>query len=143
MSDPGNDNDHNGAGTIWRLKPSKHEGLAVLGGPIVFELTDGLGSTLASVSIPLETIDELLTPHLSIFAELQLDGSVATDSEFFSLFPPENPPDIVDLVKQALAPEMLHDEPNLKDRLQELRRKLTEALGLVDQTIANLGKPDA
>jgi hypothetical protein len=142
MDDPEIEKGNGGSGAIWRIRPSEHHGLAALESPIVFELADSFGSTFASVSIPTETVDELLRPHLSVFAELQLDGSVSLDSEIFPLFPTP-PTDILKLARQALAPEMLRDEPNLKEQLSELRLKLAEALSLVDQTLANLDKPVA
>jgi hypothetical protein len=140
MNDPANENRRDGTGVKWRLKLSADQIEAVLDGPVGFELADADGSMLASVSIPTETINELLSPHFSISAQLQLDGSVSLDSEFFALSPPPTSTDILHLVRQALAPEMLRDEPNLQDQLQELRRKLTEALSLVDQTLADLDK---
>jgi len=143
MGDPENDKDSEDAGTIWRLRPSEDQGLAGLDDTIVFELADGHGSTLASVSMPSETIVALLLPHVSIFAELQLDGSVSLDSEFFALFPPSRTTDIYELVKEGIAPEMLEDELDVKNRLTILRERLTDALALVDQTLSNLDKPGA
>lgn len=64
------------------------ERVAVMDSPVVFELADADGSALATVCIPSETLDVLLRPHLSVFAELQLHGSISLDSEFFTLFPP-------------------------------------------------------
>lgn len=140
MNDPKSDNGNDGTGAIWHLRPSKEKGLATLDGPIVFELADDHGSTLASVSIPSESIDELLRPHLSIFAELQLDGSVSLDSEFFAPFPSSKTTDIYELVREGIAPEMLEDELDVKDRLATLRQRLTDALALVEQTLADLDK---
>lgn len=140
MGDPESDKENDDAGTIWRLRPSEDHGLEALGGPIVIELADKLGSTLASISIPSETIDELIQPHVSIFAELQLDGSVLLDSEFFALFPTSNTIDIYELVKEGIAPDMLEDEPNVRERLAILRKRLIDALALVDQTLSKLDK---
>lgn len=48
-----------------------------------------------------------------------------------------------ELVARDTAPEMLQDEPNLRDQLNELRRKLSDAIVIVDRTIADLDKqPD-
>jgi hypothetical protein len=141
MTDPANENVHNGDGVTWRLRESEDKLVVGSGGPVVLELTDANGSALASFSVPSETMDQLLRPHLSIFAELQLNGSVSLDSEFFALFPSSKTTDIYELVKEGIAPEMRRDEPNLREQLNELRRKLTEAISLVDHTLANLNKP--
>jgi hypothetical protein len=143
MSGPANESGSDESGFTWRLKQSGDKGSVGLDSPIVFELADALGSTLASVSMSSKTIEALLRPHLSIFAELQLDGSVSLDSELFALLSTPKKTDILELVKQGLAPEMLRDEPSLKERLNELRRKLTLAISVVDQTLANLHKPSA
>ncbi|MFN0193796.1 MAG: hypothetical protein ACKVP5_17790 [Aestuariivirga sp.] len=140
MSDPTDDNDFKGSGVTWRLSQSENQGVTALDSPIVFELTNPRGSILASVFMPSETISELLRPHLSIYAALQLDGSVSLDSEYFALFPPSKTTDIYELVSEGLAPEMLEDELDVKNRLTTLRNRLTDALALVDQTLATLDK---
>lgn len=142
MPDPAKEFDHDGKYVTWRLRRSEGQILEAMDKHIVLELVTAHGATLASISIPPDLMVELLRPHLSIFAELQLDGSVSLDSELFALFPPEGPPDILELVKHALAPEMLQDEPNLKDQLHELRRKLTDSLTLVDKALADLCNPE-
>jgi hypothetical protein len=134
---------NDGVGANWRLRTSEDQGMAALSGPVVFELADSLGSTSASFSIPPETLNVLLLPHISIFAELQLDGSVSLDTELFALFPQSKTTDIYELVKEGIAPEMLEDELDVKNRLAILRKRLTDALALVDQTLNNLDKPDA
>ncbi len=140
MDDPPNENSRDGTGIKWRLKLPVDQTDAALGSSVVFELADADGSMLASVAILGETINGLLRPHLSIFAELQLDGSVSLESEFFALFPPAKTTDIYELVKEGIAPEMLEDELDVKGRLATLRQRLTDALALVDQTLSNLGK---
>jgi hypothetical protein len=140
MDDPANENGRDGTGIKWHLKLPVDQTDAVLGSPVVFELADANGSMLASVSMPAETINGLLGPHLSLFAELQLDGSVSLDSEFFALFPSSKMTDIYELVKEGIAPEMLEDELDVKNRLAILRERLTDALALVDQTLSNLDK---
>ena len=138
MNDPANENGSDGAGVSWRIKQPEDQGLVSMEGPIFFELVDGLGSTLATVSIASETVEELLRPHVAVFAELQLDGSVSLDSEFFALFPLSKTTDIYELIKEGIAPEMLEDELNVKNRLTILRKRLTDALTLVDQTLSKL-----
>lgn len=137
MTDSANENRTAASDSNWRLKQSEDQ---VLDGQIIFDLTDNLGSTLASFSMRPETIEALLRPHLSIFADLQLDGTVSLDSEFFALFPTSKTTDIYELVKEGIAPEMLEDEPDVKERLATLRKRLTDALVLVDQTLSNLDK---
>jgi hypothetical protein len=143
MTDPANENDRLGDGVTWRFRQSGDEIVVGSGDAVVLELTDAHGSALASVSLPTETIDELLRPHVAIFAELQLDGSVAMDTEFFALFPPSKTTDIYELVKEGIAPEKLEDESDVKERLRILKKRLTDALALVETTLANLDKPVA
>lgn len=140
MNDPANENGSDDAGVSWRIRQPEDQGLVGMDGPIFFELVDGLGSTLASVSMLPETLDQLLQPHVSILAELQLDGSVRLETEFFALFPSSKSTDIYELVKDGIAPEMLEDELDVKNRLTILRKRLTDALALVDQTLATLDK---
>jgi hypothetical protein len=46
-----------------------------------------------------------------------------------------------ELIRQNLTPDMLEDEQDLSAQLASLRHKLTAALALVDQTLAELDKP--
>jgi hypothetical protein len=138
MDDRVNENDQSGTGVTWRLSQSKGRSVVVLDSPILFELADAHGSILASVSLRTETLEELLRPHISIFVELQLDGSLSLESEFSALSPPPVTTDILELVRQGLAPEMLEDELDVKERLTILRNRLTDALALVDHTLINL-----
>ena len=47
-----------------------------------------------------------------------------------------------EFIRQNLIPEMLEDEPNLREQLHELRRKLADSLAMVDKTLADLGKSE-
>lgn len=141
MSAPVDENADDGTGVTWRLRRFEDEEVAAFAGPIVFELNNIDDLVLATVSIPSETLDVLLRPHLSVFAELQLDGSISLESEFFALFPPSKTTDIYELVKEGITPEMLEDELDVKERLCTLKQRLTEALTLVEHTLANLDKP--
>jgi hypothetical protein len=140
MVDPLDKNGRNESGFSWRLKLPKDQHEDTFERSIVFELTGTSGSTWAAVAIAHETIHELLQPHLSIFADLQLDGSVSLESEFFASFPIPKKTDILELVKQALAPEMLEDEPEAAQMLSKFRDRLLKSLEHVEQTIASLPK---
>jgi hypothetical protein len=140
MEDPSNENGDCGSGVIWQLKQPEHKDAVDLGGQIVFELTDLHGSILISVSLRPETIEKLLRPHLSTCVELQLDGSVSVNSEFFALQSPRTAIDIVELVRQGLAPEMLEDEPNAAQMLSKFRDRLLKSLEHVGQAIWSLPK---
>jgi class 3 adenylate cyclase len=141
MDDPVNENDHSGNGVRWRLRQSVDRGVEVLDSLIVVELSDARGSTMASVSMPSETINELLRPYLSIFVELQLDGTVSLDSEICApTLEPSTETDILQLVSQAVAPEMLEDEPEAAQMLSKFRDRLLKSLEHVEQAIASLPK---
>jgi hypothetical protein len=140
MSDRANDEGRHRDDFTWRFRQSEDDIAAGLGGRVVVELIDANGSALASVSLPPETMDQLLRPHLSIFAELQLDGSVSLDTEFFAISPSSTTTDLLELVRQALASEMLEDEPEAAQMLSKFRDRLIKSLELVDQVIASLPK---
>ena len=131
-------NGNEGVSAIWHLRWTDAEGLIGLDGKIVFELADSDGTILASASIPVETIVELLQPHVSIFAELQLDGTVSLESELFAPAPLPKTTDILELVRQALAPEMLEDEPEVAKMLSKFRDRLLKSLEHVEKAIASL-----
>lgn len=141
MEDPVNENGRHRCGVTWRLRQPGGRIVTDFSDPIILELLGTDDSALATVSIPSETIDQLLRPHLSVLVELQLDGSISLDSEFFALFPTAKTTDIYELVREGIAPEMLEDEPDVEERLTTLRQRLSEALALVDQTLTNLDKP--
>jgi hypothetical protein len=131
-------------GFTWRMRRTANEGRLQLADQATFEYADTDGVIAASFSMPIEMISGLLLPHLSIFAELRLDGAVSLDAEPSTAF--DEPPhrlDILQMVSDALSPEMLEDEPEAKDQLTVLRRRLTDALALVDRTLTDFDEqPD-
>jgi hypothetical protein len=141
MNDPLTDDGSDGIGFTWRIKQNTHQGIAVLHNLIVIELADPHGSTVASISIPTEKINELLWPYLSIFVELQLDGTVSMDSEICAFTSaPSTETDILQLVSQAVAHEMLEDELEAAHMLSKFRDRLLKSLEHVEQAIASLPK---
>jgi hypothetical protein len=93
--------------------------------------------------LPQSFVDDIRSEIADLELFMSLDGSisiVAPDSEH-----PLSSASVGldELVVRDLSAEMLRDEPNLKAQLSELRRKLTDALALVDRTLADLDKPDA
>jgi hypothetical protein len=141
MNDPSTDDGSDGIGFIWRIKQNTHQGIAVLHNLIVIELADPHGSTVASISIPTEKINELFRPYLSVFVELKLDGTVSLDSEICApMLEPSTETDILQLVSQAVAPEMLEDEPEAAHMLTKFRDRLLKSLEHVEQVIASLPK---
>jgi hypothetical protein len=139
MTDPVSENGRGGNDVTWHIRKSNDRSVEVSEGPIVLELVDAQGWTLASVSIPSVTINELLRPYLSIFVELHLDGTVSLDSEICAptLVPPTET-DILQLVSQAVAPEMLEDEPEAVQMLSKFRDRLLKSLKHVEKAIASL-----
>jgi hypothetical protein len=141
MDDPIKMNDQSGIGVTWRLRQSVDRSVEVLDSLIVVELTDARGSTMASVSMPSETMNELFKPYISIFVELQLDGTVSLDSDIYvPTSTPSTETDILKLVSQAVAPEMLEDEPGALQMLSKFRDRLLKSLEHVEQAIASLPK---
>jgi hypothetical protein len=141
MTDPVSENGRGGNSVTWRITQSKDRSVEVLDSLIVFELSDAQGSTMASVSMPSETINELLKPHISIFVELQLDGTLSLDSEICAFTSaPSTETDILQLVSQAVAPEMLEDEPEAAQMLSHFRDRLLKSLEHVEQALASLPK---
>lgn len=141
MNDPVNENGQDGTGVNWRLRSREAQEVTISADAVVLELTDSSGTALASVSIPSETLDELLRPYISTVAELQIDGTISMETEFSTaLSTPPTETDLLQLVSRALAPEMLEDELDVKGQLAILRKRLTDALALVDHTLATLDK---
>jgi hypothetical protein len=141
MTDPVSENGRGGNDVTWRIRKSNDRSVEVSEGPIVLELADAQGWTLASVSIPSVTINELLRPYLSIFVELQLDGTVSMDSEICAFTSaPSTETDILQLVSQAAAPEMLEDELEAAQMLSKFRERLLKSLEHVEKAIASLPK---
>jgi hypothetical protein len=139
MSDVDDPEGREMGGFNWRLRRAGDDGRLDLPDQATFEFANSEGTVVTLFSIPAETINTLLRPHLSTFAELQLDGTVLLDVELSAVFEaPLQKADILQLVTDALSPKMLQDEPNIRDQLNELRRKLTEAITVVDRTLADL-----
>jgi hypothetical protein len=141
MNDPKNENGQSRNDFTWRIRQSKDGSVEDLDSTIVLELSDARSSTLASVSMPSETINALLRPYLSIFVELQLDGTVSLDSEICApTLESSTETDILQLVSQAVALEMLEDEPEAAQMLCKFRDRLLKSLEHVEQAIASLPK---
>jgi hypothetical protein len=141
MNDPSIKNGHDRNGFSWRLIPNTDQGFAHIDNSLVMQLADSQGSTMVSISIPHEKINELLRPYLSIFVELQLDGSVSLNSEvFIPTIEPSTETDILQLVSQAVAHEMLEDEPEAAQMLAKFRDRLLKSLEHVEQAIASRPK---
>ena len=141
MTDPVSENGRGGKDVTWRIRQSKDRSVEVLDSPIVFELSDARGSTMASVSMPSETMNGLLRTYLSIFVQLQLDGTVLQDSVICTFMSaPSTETDILQLVLQAVAPKMLEDEPEAAQLLSKFRDRLLKSLEHVEQAIASLPK---
>jgi hypothetical protein len=138
MDELNGENGNEGVGAIWHLRWTDAQGLVDLDSTIIFELADSHGKILASASIPAETIVELLQPHVSILAELQLDGTVSLRSELFASAPLPKTTDILELVVQALAPEMLEDEPDALQMLSKFRDRLLKSMEHIEKAIASL-----
>jgi hypothetical protein len=139
MTDPELPESREKTGFSWRMRHSADNGRFHLADQATFEYADSDGVIAASFSMPLETIFDFVSAHLSIFADLRLDGAVFLDAELSTVF--DEPPhslDILQMVSDALSPEMLEDEPDAKDQLTVLRHRLKEAIALVDHTLANL-----
>lgn len=141
MNKPESENGQSRNDVTWRIRRSMDRSVEVLDSSIVLELSDARSSTMASVSMPSETINELLRPYLSIFVELQLDGTLSLDSEICApTLATSTETDILQLVSQAIAPGMLEDEPEAAQMLSKFRVRLLKSLEHVEKAIASLQK---
>jgi hypothetical protein len=139
MNKPENENGQSRNYVTWRIRPSKDRSVEVFDSSIALELSDARGSTMVSFYMPTETMNELLKPHISILVELQLDGTVSLDSEICApTLEPSTETDILQLVSQAVVPEMLEDEPEVAQMLSKFRDRLLKSLGHVEKAIASL-----
>lgn len=106
-------------------------------------LVDANDTEVMRFALPQSLIDDVRSDIADLEIFMSLDGAisiVAPDSEHpFS----SASVSLDELVTRDLSPEMLQDEPNLRDQLNELRRKLADAIVIVDRTIADLDEqPD-
>jgi hypothetical protein len=141
MNNPENENGRSRNDFTWRIRQSEGRSVEDLDITIILELSDARRSTMASVSMPSDTINALLRPYLSIFVELQLDGTVSLDSEICApTLESSTETDILQLVSQAVALEMLEDEPDALQMLSKFRDRLLKSLEHVEKAIASLPK---
>jgi hypothetical protein len=103
-------------------------------------LVEGADTAIMTFTLPESIARALAATHDDLEIILSPSGSV-------ELYNDDEPPrrllkiGLDELIRQNLTPDMLEDEPDLSAQLASLRHKLTAALALVDQTLADLDKP--
>lgn len=100
------------------------------------------GAAIMTLALPGDIVRALIVNEDECLLAMSPRGRIA-------VYGGDHPPrrlmeiEVDELIEQNLAPEMIEDEPNLREQLQELRRKLTDSFALVDKTLAYLEKPEA
>ncbi len=99
------------------------------------------GTAIMTFKLPDDIVRALTSSEEDCLLTMSPSGSV-------ELYSDDDPPrqllkiGLDELIQENLTPDMLEDEPNLKAQLTALRQKLMVSLAVVDQTLADLDKPN-
>jgi hypothetical protein len=108
---------------------------------VTIELQDTSGRSIALMSVPEEQLYEELSRILKPCALMSLEGMILVSLEEATHEPDAMGAIAVDqLIAEALAPEMLEDEPEAAQMLAKFRDRLLKSLEHVEQVIASLPK---
>ena len=120
--------------------PIAHDHLAD-GQRVVVELQSANGLTVTSLSVPSDQLVQAGSQKLRFYPLISLDGIVSVVSEDFIGALLEDQTIAFDqLIAEAIAPEMLEDEPEAPQMLAKFRDRLLKSLEHVEQAIASLPK---
>jgi hypothetical protein len=109
---------------------------------VVVGLQDTAGLVVASMSVLKEQLLAAIAQELDHQSMLSLEGCVSVISDVISLSHLNNRPiPLNQLVADAVSPEMLDDEPEVRQNLAEFRARLLKSLEHVEKAIASLPKP--
>ena len=108
---------------------------------VVVELQCGDGTTLASLSVPIQQLLQAVSQKLNCYPLLSPDGIVSIISDEIAE-PLSSVQSIIldQLIADGISSDMLDDEPNASNMLLELRARLLRSLEYVEQAILSLSK---
>jgi hypothetical protein len=122
----GRSSDHLSAGTIQH---------------VTIELQDTSGRFIASMSVPEDQLYQELSRILKPCVLMSPEGLISASLEESTHEPDAKGAIAVDqLIAEAIAPEMLEDEPEAAQMLSKFRDRLLKSLGHVEQAIGSLPK---
>jgi hypothetical protein len=108
---------------------------------VTIELQDSNGQTVALMKVPRGQFQQELSRTLKPCALMSLEGMILVSLEEATHEPDAMGAIAVDqLIAEALAPEMLEDEPEAAQMLSKFRDRLLKSLEHVEQAIASLPK---
>jgi hypothetical protein len=129
------------SGLIVKLRRSSDHFSAGTNQHVTIELQDTSGRSIALMSVPEEQLYEELSRILKPCALMSLEGMILVSLEEATHEPDAMGAIAVDqLIAEALAPEMLEDEPEAAQMLAKFRDRLLKSLEHVEQVIASLPK---
>jgi hypothetical protein len=108
---------------------------------VTIELRDTDGRSVARLSVPEDQLHQELSRILNPGVNLSPNGSILTYFGELARGPKVGNSVAVDqLVAEAVAPEMLEDEPEAEQMLSKFRDRLLKSLEHVEKAIASLPK---
>ena len=108
---------------------------------VTLELQDTSGRTVVLLSVQEDQLHKALSQILKPCALMSLEGLILVSMEEATHEPDAKRAIAVDqLVAEAIAPEMLEDEPEAGQMLSKFRDRLLKSLEHVEQALASLPK---
>jgi hypothetical protein len=126
---------------IVKLRRSSDHFSAGTNQHVTIELQDTSGRSIALMSVPEEQLYEELSRILNPYVLMSPEGLISASLEESTLgLGAEKAISIDQVIAEAIAPEMLEDEPGALQMLSKFRDRLLKSLEHVDQAIASLPK---
>jgi hypothetical protein len=104
-------------------------------------VADSDGREVLTLNIPADLVESAVLARCRMDVFVSLFGEVTADVECaaFNDLTPERL-GLDDLVARAVEPAMIEDEPEARELLNSLRRKLEAAIGTVDAALSGIAK---
>jgi hypothetical protein len=127
------------SGLIVKLCRSSDHLSAGTNGQVTIELQDTSGRFIALMSVPEEQLYEKLSRILKPYVLMSPEGLISASLEESTLgLGAEEAISIDQVIAEAIAPEMLEDEPEAAQMLSKFRDRLLKSLEHVEKAIASL-----
>ena len=109
---------------------------------VELRLIDATGSSIMALKLPETAIDAIAKIGICWQFTMSPNGSLAiySDNEVPTR---QHGLGLDELVQQSLAPDMLEDEPHLQIQLEELKRRLTDSLAIVNRALSAVRADDS
>jgi hypothetical protein len=101
-------------------------------------LLEPSGATAMRFTLPADTVEPVVLSQTDMLISMTPDGAVTACTDSDADRPSTEPIAIDELVKRAVTPRMLDDEPDVGGMLQTFRDRLRHALEIVETAMARL-----